>query len=355
MHIKKVQIAPAWTFRDEQGRQLEPQLFSLLGAINDAGKLTVAAKAVGISYRHAWNLLNKWAAFFGAPLVLLEKGRGAQLTSLGEKLLWAEQRVAARLTPQLDNLASELNMEIQRTLAGVKPLLRLHASHGYAVAELARHAEDFQLDLQYMSAEEALASFSRGQCDVAGFHLPSEYLSDTLYDTYRSYLKPRAHKLISFITRQQGLMVRSGNPLDIRTLADLTQEGVRFINRQKDAGTRALLDEMLRCQGVDSALIAGYTTEEYTHSAVAAHVAAGMADTGFGVQAAAAQFGLEFIPLTSEQYWLLCRSDAVMQEALQRFLQVIAAPVFCQAVEQLPGYSEHSCGELVDLEKVFDR
>ena len=355
MHIKKVQIAPSWTFRDEQGRQLEPKLFTVLGAVHDTGKLTEAAKIAGVSYRHAWNLLNKWAAFFGAPLVELQKGRGASLTRLGEKLLWAEQRIAARLTPQLDNLASELNMEIQRTLEGVKPVLRLHASHGYAVAELTRHAHDYQLDLQYMNAEEALASFSRGQCDVAGFHLPAEYLSQSLYDRYRSYLKPRAHRMIRFITRQQGLMVKADNPLQIRGLTDLTRDGVRFINRERSAGTRALLDELLRCHQLEGEFIEGFNTEEFTHSAVAAHVAAGMADVGFGVQAAAAQFGLHFIPLASEQYWMVCRADAVTQEAVQRFLAVLADTEFRSSISQLAGYSEQGAGDLIDLETVFDR
>lgn len=355
MHIKKVQIAPAWTFRDEQGRQLEPQLFAVLGGVHESGKLTEAAKRAGISYRHAWNLLNKWAAFFGAPLVELQKGRGASLTRLGEKLLWAEQRIAARLTPQLDNLASELNMEIQRTLEGVKPALRLHASHGYAVAALTKHASDYQLDLQYMSAEEALASFSKGQCDVAGFHLPADYLSQTLYERYRGYLKPRAHRMIRFITRQQGLMVKAGNPLEIEGLTDLCRAEVRFINREPNSGTRALLDEMLRCSDIHGEMITGYDTEEFTHSAVAAHVAAGMADAGFGVQAAAAQFGLHFIPLTSEQYWMVCRADAVMQEAMQRFLAQLASEAFRQAVAALPGYSEQGSGDFIDLEAVFDR
>ena len=236
-----------------------------------------------------------------------------------------------------------------------KPVLRMHASHGYAVAELSKHVEQFQLDLQYMSAEEALASFSRGQCDIAGFHLPTEYLSEPLYQNYRRYLKPRAHKLIRFITRQQGLMVRPENPAQIEALEDLAGDNVRFINRQKDSGTRALLDELLRRYRLNSNDIDGFTTEEFTHSAVAAHVAAGMADVGFGVQAAAAQFGLKFIPLAQEQYWLVCRNDAVMQEALQRFLRLIRSEQFHQAVANLAGYSEQGCGQLVDLEAVFDR
>ncbi len=353
MHIKRIQVVPTWSFRDESGNQLTPQLFSLLRAIHTQGKLTAATKQIGISYRHGWNLLNNWAAFFGLPLVAMQKGKGAQLTALGEKLLWAEQRVVARLEPQLDSLASELNLEIHRALEGVSPLLRLHASYGYAVALLPEFAEQIQLDLQYKSAEEALASLNRGVCDVAGFHVPVEGMSQALVDTYSRHLRPRVHKVVKFITRRQGLMIKADNPKQITGLKDLSRKGVRFINRQKDSGTRALLDELLRQARIDTRKISGFDDEEFTHSAVAAYVAAGMADVGMGVEAAARQFGLEFIPLSYEHYLLVCHHRTLEQEAMGRLLQVIRGSAFQQAVLNLPGYRPEGCGEIVAVDAVF--
>ncbi|OMH39488.1 substrate-binding domain-containing protein [Motiliproteus sp. MSK22-1] len=351
--MKRIHVEPAWSFRDEAGHRLDPQLFLLLNGIHDKGKLTEAARQVGISYRHSWNLLNNWAAFFGCELVALQKGKGASLTPLGEKLLWAEQRVVARLEPQLKSLASELNLEIQRSLEGVSPLLRMHASYGYAVELLPDFAGDYQLDLQYRSAEEALASLNRGSCDVAGFHVPIEILSDTLIDSYRRYLKPRVHKIIRFITRCQGIMIRSGNPCEIYDLKDLAGKNVRFINRQKDSGTRALLDELLLRAGVNSARINGFENEEYTHSAIAAYVASGMADAGFGVEAAARRFGLEFIPITTEHYLMVCHSKTLKQSATRSLLASIGGTEFQKAVEELPGYSLNNCGDVVGIEEIF--
>lgn len=356
--MKRIQVVPTWAFRDSEGNQLNPQLFSLLGAINDTGKLTAATSQIGISYRHGWNLLNTWAAFFGLPLVEMHKGKGANLTALGEKLLWAEQRVLARLEPQLDSLASELNLEIHRALEGVSPLLRLHASYGYAVALLPEFAEHIQLDLQYKSAEEALASLNRGVCDVAGFHVPKEGMSPALQESYSRYLKPRVHKVIKFITRRQGLMIKPDNPKQVTGLKDLVRKGadgekVRFINRQKDSGTRALLDELLRREGVNSRKISGYDDEEFTHSAVAAFVAAGMADVGMGVEAAARQFGLDFIPLSSEYYLLVCHNKTLKQEAMVRLLDIIRAGEFQDAVRKLPGYSPDDCGDIVTVDQIF--
>src|SRR5690554_3508408 len=205
--MKKVVITPAWSFSDEAGNRLDPQLFELLQAVDQHGKLTKAAADLGISYRHAWNLLGKWNDFFfGLEIVEMRRGKGARLTPLGEKLLWAERRVMARLGPQLESLASELNLEIQQLLEGAKPVLRMHASHGYAVAMLPTFAGDakLDLDLQYCSPHEALAALNRGACDVAGFHVPTTATRGARAKAYRRLLMPRSHRIIRFITRRQG-------------------------------------------------------------------------------------------------------------------------------------------------------
>ncbi len=108
--MAKITIRPAWTFVSDNGEKVHPQLFGLLAAIHEHGKLTFAAKHVKLSYRYAWSLLGKWERFFGGALVAMERGRGAKLTALGAKLLWAEQRTDANLFPQLENIASELNL-----------------------------------------------------------------------------------------------------------------------------------------------------------------------------------------------------------------------------------------------------
>ncbi len=350
--MRRIDIIPTWSFRDDAGNHLDPRLFRLLQAVHEHGKLTKAAEQVGVSYRHGWNLLHSWSAFFGSELVELRKGKGASLTPLGEKLLWAEQRVVARLEPQLRNLASELNLTLQKSLEHSQPLVRLHASHGYAVALLADQQTDFQLDLQYTSAEQALAALNRGQCDLTGFHMPTEPVSEAMEQSYRRHLKPRGHRIIRYVTRRQGLMVKSGNPLGIQALRDLARPQVRFINRQPASGTRALLDALLQREGLRPTDVAGYDNEEYTHSAIAAYVAAGMADVGFGVEAAARQFGLEFIPLTSEYYLFVCRRSALRQDALRRFITLLSSPDLQARIRTLPGYAPDRAGEVVSIEAI---
>ncbi|MFT4520151.1 MAG: putative molybdopterin biosynthesis protein [Halioglobus sp.] len=350
---KRIHISPGWSFHDDTGNALNPQLFPLLNGIKETGKLTAATKLTGISYRHGWNLLDKATEFFGNKLVLLEKGRGASLTPLGEKLLWAEQRVAARLKPQMENLASELNIEIHKEMADISPVLRLHASHGYAVALLPEFADDFQLDLQYKTANEALAALGRNACDLAGIHVPAEIRIEPLIERYKRHLKGRKYKVIRFITRQQGLMIAPSNPKSIHSIHDLKRTGIKFINRQKDSGTRALLDKLLSDQNIGSSEIGGYQEEEFTHSAVAAFVAAGMADIGFGVEAAARQFGLDFIPITSEHYLMICHERSLKQAALVAFLKQIRSAAFHNKVAELPGYSAQKCGAVESLSESF--
>ena len=349
MSIKRIQIDPAYSFHDEAGNSIDPQLFKLLGAIHREGKLTKAAKEVGISYRHAWNLLKKWGQFFGVEVVTLEKGRGAQLTSLGEKLLWAERRVMARLKPQMDNLASEINKELRRALADANPTLKLHASHGYAVALLPDFAETFQLDVQYQSPLDALASLNNGACDVAGFHLPTSVHIPELIASYERLIKPQAHVAIRFIKRQQGLMVKKGNPNNIEGVLDLARPELNFINRQPDSGTRTLLDKLIYNADLKPEQIPGYNQQEFTHGAIAAYVAAGMADVGFGVEAAARQFGLDFIPLAAEDYVMLCHRNTLKSSAMERFIQLLVSEKFKAATAELPGYCSEGCGEVLSL------
>lgn len=350
--MKRISVEPAWIFKDESGSRLDPQLFLLLSAIHEQGKLTQAAKQVGISYRHSWNILNQWAGFFGCELVILQKGRGASLAPLGEKLLWAQQRLTARLDPQLKSFASEINLEIQRSLEGVKPLLNVFASFGYAVELLPAFAENYQLNLQYKAVEEALIALNRGQCDVAGFHLPVELREAKYLTQYLRHLRPRAHKVVRFITRNMGLMVRRNNPLNILTLQDLVDSEVRFINRESSCGTRHLFDQLLSDEDIPVESINGFDDVEYTHSAIAAYVAAGMADVGFGVQAAAEKFSLHFIPLTTEHYVFVCNNKSLQQEAMRRFLSEIRSAAFSAAVETLPGYVPERCGEIINVEEL---
>jgi putative molybdopterin biosynthesis protein len=354
--MSKILIKPSWTFSSESGETVDPQLFRLLRAVHEAGKLTLASRQARLSYRYAWDLLAKWGQFFGTPLVKMERGKGAQLTPLGEKLLWAEQRSGASLFPQLENIASELNLEISRALKESQSVLRIHASYGYAVEKLPtlmRQHGHASVDLQYMASVAAVASLCRGDCDLAGFHVPLGDLGVMLWEHYEKWLRPRQQRIIRLVTRTQGLIVPRGNPRRVVALPDLRQPGLRFVNRQLGSGTRILLDGLLLRNGIDSRAITGYDSGEFTHGAVAAFVASGMADVGFGIEPAARQFKLDFVPLVQERYMLACHKDSLRLPPVRELISLLQRPEFSELIASVPGYSPDDPGDVVPIKEVF--
>jgi molybdate transport repressor ModE-like protein len=345
----RIDIRPVWRFRGKTDRAFDFELIAILGELDASHKLTQAAQKAGFSYRHAWNLIEEWEAFFDAPLVIKERGRGSTLTELGRRLLWAGRRAQARLAPELDNLAAEFARSLNDTLHEGGAALAMLASHDYAIAGLRdlAIAEGARIDLQYRGSFDALAALRRGECDVAGFHVPQGPLGGLMERRYRECLPGEEFRLVSLVRRTQGLMVLAGNPKRIDSVAALCRRDVRMVNRQRGSGTRALLEFMLSSQGLDRARIRGYDSEESTHGAVAALIAGRQADVGVGVQAAAAEYRLGFVPLATERYYLACRAAQLESPPMARLLELVRSEAFARLVEALPGYTTECAGRIL--------
>lgn len=331
-------------------------MLDFLNEIRATGKITRAADRAGLSYRHCWNLIEKWAAYFDTSLVERQQGRGTQLTALGEKLVWAAQRLQARLGPQLQNLSQELETEINQILPHRSALIRVHASHGFAVSklrELLSREPDIGVDLRYVTNQNSLTSLAHDGCDIAGMHLPQGELRKRGIAATKEWLIPGEHRVIGFVTREIGLMVKRGNPLGITSLERLLDPAVRFVNRDPESGTRLLFDQLLAQRGVDGTRINGYEQIEFTHLAVAAYVASGMADTSFGVEAAARQFDLDFVQLITEDYFFVCRKQILELEPVKRVLSIMKSSQFHTAVAQLPGYTAKDAGLVKTVKEAF--
>lgn len=349
----KIEIRPEWRLlRPDDSAISLPLLLRLLTEIRDRGSISNAAAAAGLSYRYAWGMLKEFDAQFGAALVQKVRGSGTQLSPLAEKLIWADKRIEARLSPFLESLASELERELATVLSGDGAALRLTASHGFAVDALLRQmaANRIAVDLKYRGSTEAVAALARGECDLAGFHLPVGEFRDAAAAQYRQWLDPARHALVHLAFRMQGLFVAKGNPKGIRAFEDLTRPGVRFVNRQSGSGTRMLLELFLQREGIGTSAIQGYESAEFTHAAVAAYVASGMADAGFGVETAARRFDLDFIPVVREQYFFAVEAGRLQAPTLRRAVEVMASAAFKTTVNGLPGYDGALAGTLVDLQ-----
>jgi putative molybdopterin biosynthesis protein len=151
---------------------------------------------------------------------------------------------------------------------------------------------------------------------------------------------------VHFARREQGLMVARGNPLGLRDVASIAATGARFVNRQKDAGTRMLFDLLLARAALDPSAIVGYGRLEFTHTAVAALVADGSADCGLGIRAAAVALDLDFVPLASEPYELALRADELDEPRIAALLATLRSATLHAEVDALPGYDATGAGSI---------
>lgn len=298
-------------------------LLRLLDGVRRSGSLKQAAEAMGVSYRFAWGVLGEAAAAFGAPLVELQRGRGARTTALGEKLLWADGEIRSVLDPHLVRLRHSIEAELAVALPQHLPRLVVHASHDLALASLASLcARRLDVEIMFRGAEDGLAALAHGKCDLAGFHVADALpRAAAAAAALGRWLDPGKHLLIHFVTREQGLIARPGS--HIRNVHDLARPGVRFINRQSGAGPRAPGRE---------------------EQSVAAAVAEGRADAAFGLRADAMRYRLDFVPLAVERYFLAFPRSAARGRAMQLLLEVLRGADFAEHVARLPGYDASHSG-----------
>lgn len=345
--------AVCWVAEDQP---LDSRLLPLLRAVAKTGSLSKAVASLGLSYRHAWGLIGKTERTLGRSLVVMERGRGASLSPFSTRLLEADDAATKVLERELAATVRALGRATPLTLDSPRgrPLV-IHASHDLALARLRDRllALRHPVELRFRGSLDCLAALARRECDVAGFHVPENRPDGAGIAPYRPWLGSRGLRLIRFAARRQGLMVARGNPKTIAGLADLTRRDIRFVNRQPQSGTRLHLDRLLAEQGVDSAAIAGYELEEFTHAAVAATVASGMADVGFGIEAAASQQGLDFLPLADESYFLALRRNSLSRPAVAAMLEVLCDVGFQRDARALAGYDFRDSGTILQVRQAL--
>lgn len=319
MHTKPpFQFDAAWLSGPGMSRERGKALLRLLAELERSNSLREAARAAGVSYRFAWGILGDAVNLFGAALVHMQRGRGARLNPLGRKVLQADQKIKATLAEHLERLRAEIPAMLAPTAEETRPRLTLHASHDLALAALpALCASRLDLEILFKGSDDCLASLSRGECDLAGFHVADALpRAAAAAAALGKWLDPRRHALIHFVTREQGLIVRPG--AKIRGVQDLARPGVRFINRQHAGGTEV--------------------------ASVASAVAARRADAGFGLRAEATGLRLAFVPLAVERYFIACQKAALRSAGAHALIAVLKGRDFAAHVARLPGYDASQAG-----------
>jgi putative molybdopterin biosynthesis protein len=238
-------------------------------------------------------------------------------------------------------------------------MLRQPASLRNTIFCIGSHDVILDLLAQYLSERDrrlisinvgslgGLRALQRGEAHLAGSHLLDPESGQYNVRYIKEYLPGVPVRLVALVGRQQGLMVQRGNPKTLAGLRDLARPDVRFVNRQRGAGTRVLLDFEIGRLGVSPQQIAGYQQEEYTHLAVAAAVASGRADCGLGIPAAAQALELDFVPLFQERYDLVIPLEFAGGPLLAPLLEILADPDFRREVAALPGYDVSIMGRVI--------
>lgn len=301
----------------------------LLRSVKNGRSLQSAADAMSISYRTLWNKLKAVEKSLGCRLMVSVKGHGSTLTDAANTLLkivdGVESEYAAINKKQESIFQAHLdgleNLEHQKWLicASNDPILEAAIQEGEV------------FELRTMGSGQSLERLLSGDADLAGFHVPD----DESIQGVRERLSAQGIQAYPVMSRTQGLMVQKNNPLGISKLKDLARPEVRFINRQKGAGTRLLLDKLLQAQHVPSKKIRGYQREEFTHSAVATAILAGTADVGLGLKSVALEYGLDFISLGDETYFLAMSPQMVKRSAVSELIRNIR-----KSASKMPGYQE---------------
>lgn len=232
--------------------------------------------------------------------------------------------------------------DIQKTIFAI-------GSHDLTLDVLAQFltGHDRRLASANVGSLGGLVALRRGEAHLAGAHLLDLESGQYNLPYIAQYLPDQPVRVVALVGRTQGLFLPQGNPKGIGGLVDLQRDDILFVNRQRGAGTRLLLDYHLGLEDIQPGDVAGYEREEYTHLAVAAAVASGRADCGLGIEAAAHALDLDFIPLFSERYDLIIPKIHAESELLTPLFALLEDPVFRQAVAQRPGYDVEVMGEVM--------
>lgn len=245
---------------------------------------------------------------------------------------------------------AEVKVRLLRSAGELRNNLVVIGSHDPLLDEISdimrQIWNDISMSSSHVGSMGGIMAIRRREAHVAGIHLLDE--STGAYNTsyIKKYFPNGGVRLIECVKRTQGLMLAKGNPQNIDGINDLLRPGVRYVNRQKGSGTRILCDYMCRKESIDTDKIYGYNREEFTHTAVAALIAADSADAGLGVYSAAKLYDLDFIPVCEEQYDLLVPDYAWDTLMIRRLIDTLQSNDFRRRLEKMGGYSMDNPGNV---------
>lgn len=250
------------------------------------------------------------------------------------------------------DLEEEVNAELWKDLVTIMNNIIITGSHDLILDilrnELQENFSDYRLVSFNVGSMGGLMALKQNRTHLATAHLLDPESGEYNFPYLKKMLPQKELIVVNLAYREQGIMVKRGNPKNIKELNDLTRENINFINRQKGSGTRILLDYLLKKRGINPFNINGYFQEEFTHLMVASAVATGNVDAGLGILSAAKAFYLDFIPVAKERYDIIIPKEWYTSLRIQKLLSIIRSEKFKKKVLSLGGYDLSQCGKVIE-------
>ena len=205
----------------------------------------------------------------------------------------------------------------------------------------------FTYSISNVGSLAGLIALRNGNCDIAASHLLDTETGEYNISFIRKHFPGLRFIAVNLAHREQGLIVKKGNPLGIKSLKNLAGRKVTYINRQEGSGTRVLLDYRIKEQGINPEDIPGYARIAYTHMEVALEIFSGSANAGLGIFAVARQLDLDFIPLATERFDLIIPSGGYASKAIKALRGVLGSDEFKANMAQLGGYDTKETGKVI--------
>ena len=290
---------------------------NLLKSVDQGKTLAAAAKDLNVSYRTVWNELKEAEQELGCKFLDRIKGHGSRITPAGRLLISSLERLDLQLASETQRLADDIGMKLANHIKKKFDQF-IFCSSNDPLIELISPKFD-EIEFETMGSGHALDRLLEEKASIAGFHVSDPQEIKGIQD----HLQRRNLTVVPLMQRVQGLILAKRNPLKIKSVRDLARPEVRFINRQKGAGTRLLLDRLLEREGLKTKQIKGYGHEEFTHNAIATSILAGQADAGMGLQYIAKEYGLHFIPIETETFYLAMKPQLRENKTIRAFIKSV--------------------------------
>lgn len=239
-----------------------------------------------------------------------------------------------------------VNISLVKPLDEILKRLVLIGSHDLILDIV---ADKMPLSSGHVGSLGGIIAMKRGECHVSPIHLLDEETGEYNISYIKKYFPLNSMAIIKGVKRLQGLMVSKGNPKNIRDFSDLLRDDVQYVNRQRGAGTRQLLDFELKKRNLDSAKIIGYNRELTTHMTVAVTIQAGGADVGLGIFSAAEAMGLDFVPVGYEEYDFLVPIKYLEDSRILRFVEILKSDEFSKQLNSIGGYELYNSGKILKV------